>query len=297
MSAAPWSVRRLGGLLGALLIVGFLAYGHFVLTGSYDLLVLFFRNAGAAYFLAVSGAAACFAYQVRIQFDFNEPMHLTWTLVFLNGCCQFAGLACSQVFSPDNAWNPLIWLGALTPQRSRALHDIGLVMSSPLAMVVLAFGLGRVLIVKRRLALVGQLTVKDRMFIGAVLIFTADQLFEIGRMLTYNRAAVNATQVLLWFTDPALAVLLIQAVSIRRLVIHLGNGLVARCWWMMAAGVLCTSAGNAFMWAENYGMIPQMLSPLGWFIWFFPVTAFACAPCYQLDAVRQAHEGSYSLSI
>ena len=49
--------------------------------------------------------------------------------------------------------------------------------------------------------------------------------------------------------------------------------------------------------AENYSMIPQLLIPLGWFIWFFPVTAFACAPCYQLEAMRQAHSGSYSPGI
>ncbi len=297
MSRAPRNVRRLWVSLGALLTIGIAAYGQFVLTGSYDLLVLFFRNAGAAFFLCVTAAAAYFAFQVRCQFDATEPMRLTWTMIFLSGCCQFAGLACSQVLGMDIAWNPLVPLGAFNTQRASALHDIGLVMNSPVAMSLLAGGLGRVLILKRRLALVGRLTLRDRIFIGAVMVFTADQLFEVGRMLAHNRAAVTVTQVLLWFTDPLLAVLLMQAVSIRRLVINLGDGLVARCWWMMAAGVVFTSAGNAFMWAENYSMIPLVLSPLGWFIWFLPVTAFACAPCYQLEAVRQAHEGSYSLGI
>lgn len=297
MSTAPRNVRRLWMSLGALLTIGLAAYGHFVLTGSYDLLVLYFRNAGAAFFLCVTGAAAYFAYQVRSHFDATEPMRLTWTMVLLSGCCQFAGLACSQVLSMDIAWNPLVRLGALNAQRSRTLHDIGLILNSPVAMALLAVGLGRVLVLKRRLELVGRLTVKNRILVGAVLVFTADQLFELGRMLAFNRAAVNVTQVLLWFTDPLPAVLLIQAVSIRRLVINLGDGLVARCWWMMAAGVVFTSAGDAFMWAQNYGMIPRMLVPVGWFIWFFPVTAFASAPCYQLEAVRQAHEGSYSLRV
>jgi hypothetical protein len=297
MSTAPRNVRWLGVSCVALLTIGLCAYGNSVLTGSYDLLVLFFHNAGAAYFLCVTAVAACFAYKARSQFDSTEPMHLTWTMVFLSGCCQFTGLACSQVLSMDIAWNPLVWLGALNSQRSLVLHDIGLVINSPVAMSLLACGLGRVLIVKRQLGLVGRLTVRDRMFIGAVLVFTASQIFEMGRMLAYNRAAVNATQVLLWFTDPLLAVLLIQAVSIRRLVVNLGDGLVARCWWMMAAGVICTSAGNAVMWATNYSMIPQLLVPLGWFIWFLPVTAFACAPCYQLEAVRQAHEGSYARAV
>ena len=297
MSAAPRNVRRLWVSLGVLLTIGLLAYGHFVITGSYDLLVLFFHNAGAAFFLCVTAAAVYFDFQVRSQFDATEPMRLTWTMIWLGGCCQFAGLACSQVLGMDIAWNPLIPLGAFNAQRAHEVYDIGLVIGSPLAMVLLAVGLGRVLILKRRLALVGPLTIGDRIFIGAVLVFTANQFGEMGRMLAHNRAAVTVTQFLLWFTDPLLAVLLMQAVSIRRLVTNLGDGLVARCWWMMAAGVVFTSAGNAFMWAQNYSMIPLVLSPLGWFIWFFATTAYACAPCYQLEAVRQAHEGSYSLGI
>ncbi len=297
MSAVPRNVRRLWVLLGVMLTIGLPAYGHYLITGSFDFLVLFFQHAGAAFFLCVTATAAYFAYRVRTQFDSSEPMHLTWSMVFLSSCCQFAGLTCSQVLSVNIVWNPLVWLGPFDAWRASALRDVGLVISSPVAFLLLAGGLSRVLVLKRRLELVGALTTGDRIFIAAILIFTASQFGEMGRMLAHNRSAINATQVLLWFTDPLLAVLLIQAVSIRRLVVHLGDGLVARCWWMMAAGVAFTSAGNAFMWIENYGLISPVLYPVGWFLWFLPVTAFACAPCYQLEAMRQAHEGSYSLAI
>ena len=295
MSAVPRSVRRLWYSLGALLVIGLPPYVYFADTGSYDLLVPFFHHAGAAFFLGMTGTAAYLAYRVRGHFDATEPMRLTWTMIFLSSCCQFAGLACSQVLGMDIAWNPLGVLGAFDAQRANELHSFGLVLNGPAATALLAVGLSRVLVLKHRLQLAGRLTAGDRILIAAVLVFTANQFGEMGRMLAQNRGAIDVTQVFLWFTDPLLAVLLIQALSIRRLVIGLGDGLIARCWWMMAAGVALTSAGNAFMWAENHSLIPAVVYPVGWFIWFFPSTAYACAPCYQLEAVRQAHEGSYTL--
>jgi hypothetical protein len=65
---------------------------------------------------------------------------------------------------------------------------------------------------------------------------------------------------------------------------------------MIAAGVAFTSLGDATLWAESHSFIPIPLSPLGWFVWFFAATAYASAPCYQVEAARLAHEGSYSPS-
>lgn len=295
MSAVPRNVWRLWASLGSLLAVGLVAYGHFLLTGSYDLLILFFRNAGAAFLLIVTSAAAYFADRARSQFDVMEPLHLAWTMVFLSASCEVAGALGVQVLSMDIAWNPLVLLGVFNGQRARTLRGAGLVVGGPVALALLSAGLSRVLSLKRQLEISGRLTALDRIFIGAIVIFAVAQLYEAHRMMSLNPTAVDSTQVLLWSTDPLLAVLLIQAVSIRRFALNLGHGLVARCWWMMAAGVAFTSLGDAFMWAETYGMIPTVFYPVGWFIWFFPATAFACAPCFQLEAMRLAHEGSYSL--
>jgi hypothetical protein len=295
MKAAPRSVRWLWGALGCLLTLGLPAYGHFVLTGSYDLLVLFFRHVGGAFFILMASAETFLAHQARRQFAATEPMHATWTMVFLGACCRLTGAALVQVLSVDIAWNPLVMLKVFDLVRSRTLRDIGLVVGGPAAMAFLAVGLRRLIVLKRRLGISSALTGWDRLLIAGIVVFTAHQIFEMSVMLRNNRSAANLTQVLLWLSDPLLALLLIQAVSIRRWVLNLGDGLVSRCWGMMAAGVAFTSAGDAVLWAESYGWVPAVLSPIGWFVWFFAATAYACAPCYQLEATRQAHEGSYSV--
>ena len=294
MKAAPRSVRWLWGALACLLTLGVPAYGHFILTGSYDVLVPFFRHVGAAFLVLMASAETFFAHQARRVFAATEPMHATWAMIFLGACCRLTGSALVQVLSVDLAWNPLVMFKVVDLELFRALRDVGLVVGGPVAMAFLAVGLRRVIVLKRRLGISSGLTWWDRLFIGAIIVFTAHQIFEMGVMLRYNGKAANLTQILLWFSDPLLALLLIQAVSIRRSVLNLGDGLVSRCWGMMAVGVAFTSAGDAALWVENYGLVPAVLLPIGWFLWFFAATAYASAPCYQIEASRQAHEGSYS---
>ena len=161
-------------------------------------------------------------------------------------------------------------------------------------MAFLAGGLMCAITLNRRQGVLSRLTIWDWTLIGVIFAFTVRELFEIAVILFGNHGLIRVMQAFLWFSDPLLTLLLIQAVSIRRSVLNMGHGLVARCWGMMAAGVAFTSAGDVTLWAESHGLIPIALSPLGWFIWFFAATAYASAPCYQLEAIRLAHEGSYT---
>ncbi|MBZ5590930.1 MAG: hypothetical protein LAP39_01740 [Acidobacteriia bacterium] len=281
--------------MSILLIVGLAAYVNFVLTGSYDPLVAVFNIPGSAFFILVTATEVTFAYRARGLFEPAEPMHTTWTLILLSACCRLSGAAFTQALSAPISWNFLVIVKLLQPERPQVLHSIGVILTGPAAMALLAAGLMRVLVLKRRLGILGGLTLVDKSFIAAILVFTVRQLMDIGGVLLGNRAELTVTQVVLWFSDPLLALLLIQAVSIRRSVLNMGQGLVARCWGMMALGVAFTSAGDVVLWAETHGFIPVVISPLGWFIWFFAVTAFASAPCYQVQAAREAHEGSYAV--
>lgn len=293
--AAPKSVRWLWTALSALLVVGLAAYGYFVLTGSYGPLVTVFNIPGSFFFILVTATEVYFAYRARGLFEPAEPMRTTWTLILLSACCRLSGAAFTQALTAPISGNLLVMVKVLQPGRPQLLHSIGIIMSGPVAMALLAAGLMRVVVLQRRLGVLGGLTVLDKSFIAAILIFTARQLVDIGGVLFGDRARLSVTQTILWFSDPLLALLLMQAVSIRRSVVNMGQGLVARCWGMMALGVAFTSAGDLMMWAETHGLIATAISPLGWFIWFFAVTAFASAPCYQVEAARKAHEGSYAV--
>jgi len=280
--------------LSVLLIVGLAAYVYFVLTGSYDALVAVFNIPGSTFFIVVTATEVYYAYRARGLFEPAEPMRATWTLILLSACCQLSGAAFTQTLTAPISWNLLVMVKILQPERPQLLHSIGVVLSGPVAMALLAAGLMRVIVLKRRLGLLSRLTPLDTCFIAAILLFTGRQLMDIAGVLFGDHARLTVIQVILWFTDPLLALLLIEAVSIRRSVLNMGQGLVARCWGVMALGVAFTSAGDVILWAENWGYIPVVVSPLGWFIWFFAVTAFASAPCYQVEAAREAHEGSYA---
>lgn len=281
--------------MGILLIVGAAAYVSFVVTGKYEALVALFDKLGVTFFLLVSGTEVYFAYRARSLFEPTEEMRGTWTLVLLSAFCRLTGAVLTGMLSKSLPLNPLVILGTFRPDRAKALHDVGVAVSGPAAMALLAWGLMRVLLLNRRLGMLGRLTMLDKSLIAAILVFTALQFMDIGGVLLGGRGRLSVKQSFMWLSDPLLALLLIQAVSIRRSVLNMGQGLVARCWGMMALGVAFTSAGDAMMWAATHGFIPVVIQPLEWFIWFFAFTAFASAPCYQVEAAREAHAGSYAV--
>jgi len=66
--------------------------------------------------------------------------------------------------------------------------------------------------------------------------------------------------IVLFPMDPLLTVLLSETVSLPRSVLNMGQGLVARCWGMMAF----TVAGDAMVWANWHGIIPPVIQPVEW---------------------------------
>src|SRR5579862_1297281 len=150
MNPTPRSVRRLWTALGVLLMAGLAAYFHFLVTGSYDSLVLFFRNAGSAFFVVVAGIEAYFARRVYTQFEISEPMHTVWVLVFLSASCRLAGAALGQVLSADIPWNPLVVFKVFHLNQSGNWRDVGLVIGGPAAMAFLAAALMCAIVLTRR---------------------------------------------------------------------------------------------------------------------------------------------------
>ncbi len=291
-SAQPTAIRWLWTILAAHLVVGAVAYGHFVWTGSYAWLSGYFLSFGAAFLFAMASAEVWFSSRARRQFDFNEPMHAVWTLILAAAVCRLGGTILGHGLEALNAWDHsavLRLLGSLDPAR---LHNLGFALGSPVAMTFLATGLLWALRVKRRSGVIGGLSWGDRGLIALILAFTIRHLLDIGHLLFVSHVRPDLTRAVMWLSDPLLALLLVQAVLLRRSVLNMGDGLVARCWGMMAAGVALTSAGDLAMWAVARELIPQTLVPLTWYIWFLAPTAYASAACYQVQAVRLAQRGT-----
>jgi len=100
---------------------------------------------------------------------------------------------------------------------------------------------------------------------------------------------------LLWLSDPLLSLLLVEAILVRRSVIRMGQGLVAKCWGMFVLAIVITSAGDAAIWASNHGLLSEPMTALSWYIWFVAAAAFASAPAYQFAAISLTREDNLHL--
>lgn len=268
------------------LAIGGVAYAHFLITGSYSFLTWYFVILGTLFFLITAAAEFYLAFECRAGFDPDEPMRMVWTFITLTSSARF--LAATLVFLDH--WrlarlpaSPPLVLG-LTPPKS--LAEIGEVIGGPIAMVLLAFALGRVLGIQHEFGILKGLTRTDTVLICLIILLTLAEAANIERYLGPPYPRPSVAQAILWMSDPLLGFLLVEAVLIRRSAFRIGVGLVSKCWGMYVMAIIATLAGDAGIWAFGENMIPDQLIPLTWFIWFFTAAAFASAPAYQLAAMK-----------
>src|SRR5581483_861355 len=62
------------------------------------------------------------------------------------------------------------------------------------------------------------------------------------------------------------------------------------CWFLRRFSfcVFLTALGNIGIWATNYGYLPWPWSALIWYLWLPAAAAFARAPAFQLEVIRNA---------
>jgi hypothetical protein len=264
------------------LAVGLAAYLNYLMSGSYHYLGLYFWIEGTFFFLLMTGAESFLAFQCRAGFDADEPMRLAWTFIALASLSRFAGTALIAM----NNWH-FTWISGQTSSSLalvslRGLAQAGAVVGGPLSMIFLLAGLSRVLKIQRMFGVLSRLTRMDGLLIGLIVAFTFGQIVNIAQHIAQHP---QLTTVFLWMSDPLLALLLIEAVLIRRSVIRVGLGLISQCWSMYVIAIVTTLAGDASLWATSDHLLSAPLTALSWYIWFFAAAAFASAPAYQLAAM------------
>ena len=285
----PRLVRLIWTVLALHLALGSIAYAHFLVSGQYTVLGWFFSALGTPFFLVMTSTECCVAIICRSWFDSDEPMRLAWGMIACAALARLAGVvlrAFSDGHLPWGEWHQFnMPLGGLFAN----LSQLGLVIGGPLSMAFLAFGLGRVLGIQRRFRLVSSLTRGDQALLFLVVAFSISQV-AINLPLLVNHPSLGT--MLLWLSDPLLSLLLIEAILVRRSVIRMGQGLVAKCWGMFVLAIVITSVGDAAIWASNHGLLPEWMNALSWYIWFVAAAAFASAPAYQLAAISLTREDS-----
>ncbi len=285
----PRLVRWIWILLGLHLGLGMIAYAHFLATHQYIVLGRYFSVLGTLFFLVMTATECRLAIVCRSWFDSDEPMRLAWGMIAGAAMARLVGTvlrAAGDGYLPWGFWQRL-------PQTAGAffvnLSQLGLVVGGPVSMAFLAVGLGRVLSIQRRFRLAGSLTLGDRTLLILVAAFSISQL-AINLPLLSNHPSLWT--MVLWLSDPLLSILLIEAIMVRRTVIRMGQGLVAKCWSMFVLAIVITSAGDAAIWASSHNLLSEPLTALSWYIWFVAAAAFASGPAYQLAAISLTREDS-----
>jgi hypothetical protein len=290
----PRLVRLIWVLLALQLTLGMIAYGHFLVTGQYAVLGWYFSVLGSIFFLVMTAIECCLAVICRSWFDSDEPMRLAWGMIAFAALARLAGLLLRVVYDGHLPWG--YWHRLSQPPGGLFvnLNQLGLVVGGPLSMAFLALGLGRVLGIQRRFHLLGSLTRGDQALLALVLVFSASQLF-INLPLLGHHPSLGT--MMLWLSDPLLFLLLIEAILVRRSVIRMGQGLVAKCWGMFVLAILVTSAGDAAIWADSHNLLSESMTALSWYIWFIAAAAFASAPAYQLAAISLTRDDSIAFPV
>ncbi|MDR3773787.1 MAG: hypothetical protein P4L26_10595 [Terracidiphilus sp.] len=286
----PRFVRLIWVLLALHLTLGMLAYAHFLVTGQYSALGWYFGALGTLFFLVMTATECCLAIICRSWFDSDEPMRLAWGMIACAALARLAGVLLRAVSDGHLPWGNWHRLSLPSGELFVSLSQLGLVVGGPLSMAFLAVGLGRVLAIQRKFHLIGSLTRGDQALLFLVVAFSISQLF-INLPLLGNHPSLGT--MLLWLSDPLLSLLLIEAILVRRSVIRMGQGLVAKCWGMFVLAIVITSAGDAAIWASSHNLLSESMTALSWYIWFVAAAAFASAPAYQLAAISLTREHSF----
>lgn len=285
----PRQVRWIWILLAVHLAIGMIAFGHFLATGQYVLLGWYFWALGSLFFLVMTTTEFCLAIVCSSWFDSDEPMRLAWGMIACGALARLAGVLLRAISDGHLPWGNWQQLSEPFGGLFANMGQLGLVVGGPLSMAFLVIGLGRVLVIQRRFHLAGSLTRGDKVLLFLVLAFSISQL-AVNLPLLWNHPSLGT--MLLWLSDPLLSLLLIEAILVRRSVIRMGQGLVAKCWGMFVLAIVITSAGDAAIWASSHGFLSESMTALSWYIWFVAAAAFASAPAYQFAAISLTRDDS-----
>jgi|GEM_PF-898621 len=250
-------------------------------AGNSYLIDFAFRYPGALLLICLAGAELHLAIAVRRRFVRDDLLWSAWTLLAAAAACHLGAEAITQVISGDAVLVPA--LGG--EQVQTLVSRVALTVGGPVRLGLLACGLGCVVYACHRTGILPRLTLWDRLAVAAVACFALVQLHDAWasgsiRFSVYSIAGL--------ITDPLIAILLAEALIIRRAVSAMGWGLVAKCWAAFAAGAALTAAGSLGLWAGWHGYTSWPWSAAAWFVWFFASAAFAIGPAYQAKAENLA---------
>ena len=273
-------------ITAAYLAIGVLAFVVWQITGNPAWTIEFFRVPAAVLMVCLALTEFWLASTVIHHFSTDDLLRPGWTLIACSAGCQLAGMVCSQILGVSSRINPL----SVLPGHGLLIaltRSIGLLIGGTFRFALLAAGLHFALKAYRQAGFMGRMRWMDwvvcTVFAGFLLRNVADVVVAIRAGKT-----PDIWEVLGWPVDPLLWVLLLQALLLFRSASQMGNGRIALCWKAFSAAIFLTALGDVGLWAVNYGYLPWPWSAVTWYLWLPAAAAFARAPAFQLEVIRDA---------
>ena len=262
-------------------------------TGVLAIVVDFFHYEGALFFVLVSAVELWLSYYCWRQFSKGESIGAAWRWIVSASVAHFTGMVLSQILGIESYLNPLVYAHAShSAALLESIRQIGLIFGGPVQMVLLARGLWLLLQVYRQSGLFSKLTRSDWFLIAVLTAYTVRETWQVAFLLRAGKT-FTVSEAILWASNSLLILLLIEAICIRRSLLSMGWGLIARCWAAFAAAIALTALGDIGIWATWNGYLPWPWSSMGWYVWFLASGAYALGPAYQVQAfrsiIRRAH--------
>ena len=301
-----WSVRGLAKKLppgwtrlvvltaGCYLALGLAAFAVWWRTDDPAWVELFFRTPGALAALCLATIELWFSLHVIRQFAPGEALRPAWMLIGCSAGCNLAGVVLSEVPGARLQLLPAHLAMGLEAAASR-WREIGLTLAGTYRFALLAAGLYYALKVYRQSGFLKQLRVLDWILLAIPAGYVVHNISGQVADLWLGKWP-EIWVALRWLVDPLLWLLLVQALLLFRSVRGMGEGWTSRCWGSYSTAVFLTSLGDIGVWAANQGNLPRPLISLTWYAWLPAAAAFALAPAYQLEAIREAIRGSQTRS-
>lgn len=280
-------------ITGGALFTGLLTYAIWAASGVQFFLSSFFDGPGMLVLVGLPAVELLCSILAFRGFRSGEPLRRGWFLIACGSLCHLVGALGSQMLGRHSWLNPLVWIG--WPGDLEPLRQLGVAIGGPLWIALLAAGLWWVVRVYRRAGLWARLKWMDWLALALTAGFAGLELAQVVQAV-YAGKQVTFLEMAALVSNPLLALLTLEALVIRRSVMAMGHGLVARCWGAFVAGILLTFLGNVGVWATNSGHVHMPLAGLFWYIWFPATAAFALGPLYQAIAVRRVEHSTRVLA-
>ncbi|MFN8009078.1 MAG: hypothetical protein U0V70_19035 [Terriglobia bacterium] len=265
--------------------IGILVCGFWWITGNEGWSRYYFDYQSPIFFISFAVLEVYFCLAAISQFSVGEPMRKAWCFIALAALLRLIGLSIAHLLSIRSFLNPAFVLAeSWNNSKAMGLQQMGLAISGPIHMAVLACGLYVVLKISRRFKMLVQLESTDYLLLGIVGLFTGWRAYEIVGSLPHLESPITVQTFLLWVADPLLSILLIEAILIRRCVLNLGWDYIAKCWGAFTLAIFITSLGNISIWASTKHLLIWPTSLITWFIWFLASAAYVMGPAYQVEA-------------